>query len=836
MRHGIRGHLLIALVVMTGLIAVGGMAAAQNDPYQEIRNREYGTSDEAFEAIQEEVGEADSNEYASIEAKLIGVIEDPQATVAGKQFACRMLRIVGSEKCIPAVRKLLTHEKLAHMARWVLRGMESDAADRALRQALANTSGKIRIGMIETIGERGDPKALDQLSKLAGSSDKETATAALRAIGKIGTPAAASVLEEVDVPDFLTVTLCDAYLNCADKLAATGRKDRAEQIYGKVFKGDYRALVRAAAFGQMVELQQAEAIPLVIEMLDADEPELKQAAAQAVLDIEGERATRRFARELPDLKAEAQASLLGVLAARGETDGLTPVVNKLADSDNEAVRVAAIRALVPLGNASSVDVVAAALSGDREVSRAARDTLLNIQGDGVVRELIQQAKTGPAAVRAEVIDILAERDVSDAAPTLYAAAGDSNSRVRRAAVQALGTLGGPGDLGRLVNMLLDPVSQGDRGVLERSITTIAGRMDDREARTETVIDALDKADAGTKGNLLSILGSLGGKNALAAVRKYVGSENEEVRKAAVRALSRWPSTAPMSVLARLAKNADDTATRILALRGYIRMIGEADGSSETKLDLYENAMDLASRTQEKRMVLAGMAELTGEKALRTVEEYLDDESLSNEAMQAYASIAASLGGSNPDLARKSLERVIREAEIDRVKNQAREALSKLERFEGRVSVWQMAGPYTRSDKGATDLFEIAFPPEQDDEEADWRKISVDSNGVVQLDKMLGGNNRLVYLRSVVISPRTQKARLEVGSDDGIKAWLNGEVVLKANTTRAFSMPQNQTDVSLQKGENVLLLKVTQGGGEWAACARIVGANGRPLDGLQYRVK
>ena len=825
----------IALVVMVALVAAGGMAAAQDDPYQKIRKRDYGTAEEAFDAIEKQVGKASPGDYSSIEKKLIGVIEDPEATVAGKQFACRMLRIVGSEKCIPAVSKLLTQDKLAHMGRWVLRGMESKAADRALRQALAHTSGNVRIGMIETIGERGDAAALDQLSELAESSDRATATAALRAIGKIGTRGAASVLNEVDVPDSLTVTLCDAYLNCADKLAEAGQTDRAEQIYRGMFEGDYRTLVRAAAFGQLVELQQSEAIPVVIEMLDAEEPELRQAATQAVLDIEGKQATRRFARELPDLNPAAQAALLGVLAARGEKTGLTPVVNDLVDSSHKAVRIAAIRALVPLGNAKSVDVVASALSADREVARAARDTLLNMQVRGVEKALIDQAKSASPGVRSRVIDILAERGISEAVPTLYSAAEDQASRVRRAAIQSLGTLGGPEDLSRLVGMLLKPVDTGDRGVLERAITTIAGRMSDREARTEAVVDALDEADAGTKGNLLSILGSLGGRQALAAVRKYVDSDNEDVRKAAVRALSRWPSTAPMSVLSRLAKDAEGTVG-ILALRGYIRMIGEAGGSSEKKLDLYERALELASRTQEKQMVLAGMAELTGEKALRTVEGYLEDENLSGEAMQAYTSIASSISGSNPNLARKALERVLKEAKNNRVKDRARDALKEMERFEGRVGVWEMAGPYTRDGKGGTDLFGIAFAPENDGEEADWKKIAVPSNAVVDLDQMLGGNNRVVYLRSIIVSPRAQKARLEVGTDDGAKAWLNGEVVVEENTTRAFNMPQNRADIRLQKGENVLLLKVTQSGGDWAACARIVGSNGRPLDGLKFQVK
>jgi hypothetical protein len=38
-------------------------------------------------------------------------------------------------------------------------------------------------------------------------------------------------------------------------------------------------------------------------------------------------------------------------------------------------------------------------------------------------------------------------------------------------------------------------------------------------------------------------------------------------------------------------------------------------------------------------------------------------------------------------------------------------------------------------------------------------------------------------------------------------------------------------IKLKKGANVLMLKITQGGGGWAACARIVGNNGLPIANL-----
>ncbi len=76
----------------------------------------------------------------------------------------------------------------------------------------------------------------------------------------------------------------------------------------------------------------------------------------------------------------------------------------------------------------------------------------------------------------------------------------------------------------------------------------------------------------------------------------------------------------------------------------------------------------------------------------------------------------------------------------------------------------------------------------------------------------------------------------MGSDDGVKAWLNGAVVLSNNVDRGLVVDQDIAPIHLKAGPNELLLKITQGGGGWAACARIVGSNGRPLRGLKAQVE
>ena len=73
--------------------------------------------------------------------------------------------------------------------------------------------------------------------------------------------------------------------------------------------------------------------------------------------------------------------------------------------------------------------------------------------------------------------------------------------------------------------------------------------------------------------------------------------------------------------------------------------------------------------------------------------------------------------------------------------------------------------------------------------------------------------------------------LELGSDDGIKVWLNGQVVHANNATRPCTPNQDKAKVKLKQGENTLLIKITQGGGQWTTCCRLRAPDGKELPGV-----
>jgi hypothetical protein len=105
--------------------------------------------------------------------------------------------------------------------------------------------------------------------------------------------------------------------------------------------------------------------------------------------------------------------------------------------------------------------------------------------------------------------------------------------------------------------------------------------------------------------------------------------------------------------------------------------------------------------------------------------------------------------------------------------------------------------------------------------------------MLNLARLVRGNNRVVYLRSRVWSLKAQPALLELGSDDAVKAWVNGDIVHSNFTHRPVRPWEDRADIELHEGWNSLLMKIVQGGGGWGACARVRSREGADLEGLRF---
>ena len=100
------------------------------------------------------------------------------------------------------------------------------------------------------------------------------------------------------------------------------------------------------------------------------------------------------------------------------------------------------------------------------------------------------------------------------------------------------------------------------------------------------------------------------------------------------------------------------------------------------------------------------------------------------------------------------------------------------------------------------------------------EISATGNNITDLINEIGlgrgdVNDHSSYALITLESTRVQSdVTMAAGSDDAIKIWLNGEVVHNNPIDREASDFQDKFKVNLNKGDNLLLVKVSERGGWW----------------------
>jgi len=657
----------LALMLAVGAAALSPAKAA-DDAWQKVLKRDFGTEDDAMKAIREEVESSAPDKRPALEVKLIAILESPEATGPAKGFACRMLRYVGSAKCVPAAAKLLTDEKLSHMARRALEGIADPSAEKALIDALGKTSGNVRVGIIETLGERRDPAAVAALAGLLKGDDVATVEGVLKAMGKIGTADAADAVSKAQDLQAAKGLWADTMLTCAKCLADAGQDDKAARLAQAIYDGKNPTATRTAALGMLVRSSKLKAMPLIVSALKSGDRSLSQAVAASMIQITGEEATAAFCGELANVPPAGQIVIINVLAARGDKTAAPDIV-KMVSAGDQAVRAAAIAALGSVGDASAVKVLAGRLAAERPEADAARDALERIDGKGVTDAMIQAAQAGPAEASKAMLAILSTRKVEQAVPTAYKLAADASFGARAEAARLIGALGGAEDVAKLTGLLLAEKDGGMAGEYANALRSAAIRA----KQADPVIAAVAKADDATKARLLEILGGVQGPQALATLKGQLGSTNLDVRKAAVSALKGWTSADPMADLLKIAQTDSDNACKVLALQGYISMIPRS-GSEDKQIEACKTALDLASRPQEKMQILAVLGGIRKLEALDLAKKYLEDSAVKNEALAACGAIAIEIAGKHPDETKPVLEEVVKNSKDRRLVDRARKAL------------------------------------------------------------------------------------------------------------------------------------------------------------------
>jgi len=780
---------------------------------------------------------ADSEE----EQKLITILQST-AGPAEKDKACAQLKLIGTKRSVPALAMLLTDEQLSHSARYALEPMPFEEAGAALRDALTNTTGLLRIGVVNSLAQRNDMRAVPAVAQLLRDADGETQNAAAFALGQIGGTEAVTALRSC-ARDFTPVhaAAVDALLRCANRMLGTGQRSMALAIFEQLDAPAESETVRISAFAGRVRASGNAGLNMVLHALSSPAEASQFAALQLVRELQVPNTTRELGRLLPELKPPVQTALIGALGQRGDIT-IVPALASFAKTAPAEAWLAIIEALDQLGDATVVPLLAGwAASGVPDVQKAARHALVDLHRGNVTQALIENLSVANPGGQAELARALGARGDKAAVPKLVELARTGPASAQPGVLQALSLLVDASQLGTLVDLVLQAKDGGARAATAESLNAAYLRVQAQKGHVDAtpLVNGIEKGSTEAQVALLPICSGLADPAVRETVHTAMRDQNVEIHTAAVRALCDTMDGELLPDLLELARSTKEDSIRSTAISGAVRLATQEDTvkiEPKQRVAALKSLMACASSAEQKRKVLAGLGEVGEVESLAVVEATLDDRSVCNEAARAAVKITSVLPGSEAVACEATLKKALATCNEDGTRKAVEDALKQIQDNSDYLTNWEVAGPYQQTDKDYAALFDIVFPPEtQEAKSVKWQRLAAGSDAkrpwVMDILKVFGRQQCVAYARTWVHCDQPQSAILELGSDDGVKVWLNEKQVYALNVARPLQPASDKLNVTLHRGWNPLMLKVTQNNQGWEFCVRLRNSEGTHLAGV-----
>ena len=231
---------------------------------------------------------------------------------------------------------------------------------------------------------------------------------------------------------------------------------------------------------------------------------------------------------------------------------------------------------------------------------------------------------------------------------------------------------------RLLPALMAKAKAGrELAAAEAAVSAACARMADRDACAQVLASVMPAGGAEAKSAVLRTLGRVGGAKALDAVRTALTGDGEDVRETAFRVLAEWSDAAATGDLAGLAKSADrPDAQDPRPARLYPPDRPGHASRPDKKLALCKDAMGLADRNEEKKLVLGALGGVPAAEALAMVSPFLDVPGMKDEAAAAAVAIGEKIAGSHKAAVSQAMSKVLKATQNADLTKRAKELLDR----------------------------------------------------------------------------------------------------------------------------------------------------------------
>lgn len=829
----------IPINILLTLMFLVSIAFAQEvpnikDALNYLETYKFGMNREPLEPILEAIKTTQNNpaKQEQLSKQLVAVM--PKCSIDGKRFIARQLVVIATPSVVPEIEPLLKDKETIDIACRILEQIPGKEATQSLIKVLEqeSTSEDDKVAIINSLGRRKDGFSIEILSQCLDKPSQKIQNSAIIALSSIGGKEAGSVLwnwaknksnlENLDVQSSL--------LKIASQLAdESSEKDMPLEIYSTIFNNDKVIPVsKGYALRGLVQLKGKEAFNEVWQSVGSEDAILSSTAIDLLKDksFPDELLLEKCVNTLKTATPRLQLGILEVVASRKIAGTISQVLG-LAENAEGEVKISAIQCLGQMGDNRAIEpLMNIILNGSREIKDIARDALIKLDSPDANKYLIEKVQKGDAEVKKLAVDLLTERRSIEAKGTIKNAISKNDKDIFDGAMNYYAILGNEEDLSFLFDKLMADTENSSAYI--PAISLIIDRAGDEGRKVMFITEQWKKCKNDLqKKSLITLLGNIKSPEACAMLENLWSSE-PNLKASILQSMGQCDDANTLQKIVSGISQEANVEVKNIGILSSLNILRTLNLTDRQKYDYYVSLWKMAGENPSlQKNILGGLAKLSLPEVLSFIEGMNINDAVKADWANARFSVAKNISFSYPSKTIPILEEMLPNLKD----NQAKELEYLLNGLKNRgdyIASWSISGPYRMEDYGARRLFdEISFPPETDiNSVKDWRilPIKVRGDGLIYADlfEFSGGEVECVaYVACKITLPEPADAKILLGSNDGVKVWLNGNLVHSFAEGRTMTPDQDQFPVKLQK-DNVVLMAIYNQGAAWEFTIKLQG--------------
>ncbi|GAA4806060.1 hypothetical protein GCM10023231_39070 [Olivibacter ginsenosidimutans] len=559
-----------------------------------------------------------------------------------KGYVLNLLSNAGKEDVVAAVATYLHDEYLGDRAARTLANTHSDAAGKALAEALPGAKGRNQSYIIEALGDVGYEAAAPAISPYTDAPDITVRRTALYTLAKLADATSEETLRSAAAQaDFAydESNATAAYVNYGQNLALKGNKELAERVANNLLNvSDEHTPTRIAGLNILSQLKGDAYVSDLIKA-SKDKNTAYSIAALKLAQPALKTHVKEWGKALRKAEPMTQAAILQALANTKDSQAL-PMVEQSLKSKDTLVRKTAILAYAKLKGSAGTDRLLQVLEKADSTDRAAvKEAFFTMDDQAFIGQLINALPAAAPTDQVTLLEILANRGANESFDTVSSLLKSEDPAVQSAAYQTLPAIATSQHLSALTQLLSTANDTTEIEAVQQAIVAAATQGEQKEQTIQAVLASYKNAEAGQKARYFQVFAGIGQGEALAPVVEVLDRNDATLKAAAIKALANWNDSGALPHLVKLSRSVTDAEQFNAVINGLVRLTAQADFPAEQKVLLLRDAMTVAQTVAQKKAILGALEANKTYNALIFAGKFLDDPALKATAAMTVLNIA-----------------------------------------------------------------------------------------------------------------------------------------------------------------------------------------------------